>query len=156
MRKYKQHHLWITSIYEHHDKNHELLVLSVPFPITDVPGNHQVMRPVLVSAVKTNPSEPYFHYPRIRLCANGENQPADLEDSYSPGCLADSLCITIAIDAGFNFPLSLLDFFNACQNAMLTKEEINCAYLPPFCVEWFRSRHPNIYLNYLIYDNVNF
>ena len=39
MLKEKHRYLRKTAIYEQHDNNHKLLVLSVPFPIHDVPKN---------------------------------------------------------------------------------------------------------------------
>ena len=69
--KDKHRHLWKTAIYEQCDKNHKLLVPLVPFPIYDVPRNKKILRPVLVSTVKTSPSEPEICDLRIRLCANG-------------------------------------------------------------------------------------
>ena len=121
-------------------------MLSIPFPIHDVPKDKQMLRPVLVSTVKTSPSAPDICDLRIRLCANGADQTADLEESYSPVCLADSLRITIALAAAFGLSLSLIDVVNAYQNTMLNEEQMCYIYPPPFYVEWFRSRHPTIIL----------
>ena len=122
------------------------MVLVVSFPITDASNKHQVLRPVLVSAVKTNPSEPDIWDLRIRLCANGATQSVDLEHSYSPVCVADSLRIAITITTAFNLSLSSLCVVNAYQNVILTEEQMACIHPPPFCIEWFRSRHQSIYL----------
>ena len=102
-------------------KSHKLLVLSVLFPITDVPDNHQVLRRVLVLAAKPKASGHDVSDLRIMLCANGETQSADVEDSYSPVCLAFCLRINILIAASFNSSLSLLDVVNAYQNTILTE-----------------------------------
>ena len=41
-------HLWKSAIYEQYDKNHRLLLLSVPFSIDQLPEDSTVLKPVLV------------------------------------------------------------------------------------------------------------
>ena len=144
--KDKHHHLWKTETHEQHDKNHKLLVLSVHFPINDEPKDKQILMAVLVSTVNNKSSESDIYDLCVRLCANGDDQIDDLEDSHSPVCLADSLRITVVLVAAFWSSLSSLDVVNSHQNTILTEEQISHIYPPPFYVEWFRSRHPAIKL----------
>ena len=81
MLKENHRYLWKIAIYEQCDKNHKLLVLSVPFPIHDVPKNKKILRPILASTVKTSPSQPDVCDLRMCSCANGTDQTADLEES---------------------------------------------------------------------------
>ena len=79
MIKDKHHHLWKAVMHDQHVNNHKLLALYVPFPIKDIPKDKKILRPVLVSTVKTRSSETEICYLCLRLCANGSDQTADLE-----------------------------------------------------------------------------
>ena len=71
-------------MHDQHDKDHKLLVLSIRFPINDVPKETKILRPVLVSTVQTKVLEPDIYDMHAHLCANGSDQTANLEGSYSP------------------------------------------------------------------------
>ena len=75
----KHQHLWKIATCEQHDKNHKLLVLSIPFIIQDAPKDKFILRPVLESAVNTTVSEPDIYCLCTHPHANGANQKADLE-----------------------------------------------------------------------------
>ena len=146
MLKDKNHYLWKPATCEQHDKNNKLLSLCVSFSIHDVPKNKQMLRPFLVTTVKTTPSEPDIYDLRVQLCTNGSNQIVELEESCSPVCLADSLRITISLAAAFGLCLLLMHIVNACQKTTLSENQMSYIYPPPFYVELFRRRHPTIML----------
>ena len=92
-----------------------------------------------MSTVKNTRSKPYIHDLRIHLCANGAEETADLEESCSPVCLADSLRITIALATSSRLCSSLADAVNAYQRTMLNEEQMSCIFPPPFLQNDFKA-----------------
>ena len=67
--------------------------------------------------------------------ANGVSKEADLEGSYSPVCLVDSLRITVVLAIAFGLSLSLIDVANAGQNTILIPEQMPHMHPLPFYLE---------------------
>ena len=59
--KDKKLQLWKTVTHDQCSNNHKMLALLIPFPISDSSPSKQLLRQVLVSAAKHNPSEPGVH-----------------------------------------------------------------------------------------------
>ena len=67
---------------------------------------------MLALTVKIDPAELDIYDLYVRICANRMSQEADLEDSYSPVYLVNSLCITVALAVVFGLSLLLMDIVN--------------------------------------------
>jgi hypothetical protein len=81
-----------------------------------------------------------------RHCANGAGMQKgfDYAESYAPVATACSIRIIIALAAGHNMTIGIADVKNAFQNTMLPISQCAHVSLPPYYLQWFRHKYPNI------------
>ena len=77
--------LWYKAVYERYDKNHNVGLLSIPVPATEVPSNSVILRAVSAFKIK-NTSHPNIYDFYFRMCADGSKQIKGLhfDESHSP------------------------------------------------------------------------
>ena len=123
-----------------------MFALSTPFPWEDLPPDTQVLRSLLSPQIKIDKFHKNIYDFRIRNCLDGVPSIARLADSYSYTLLDLSFRLILALSAEFNLWISKLDISNAFQNTIFERKDRTYCTLPPFYLEWFKSRFPAVLL----------
>ena len=83
---------------------------------------------MLVAKVKTDYKLPNHYNLKMRWCQNGN---ADATCKFSPTVLADNVRLIMEASEWLSIIISLADIANFFQNAIMSPNNLVCAYSPP-------------------------
>ena len=139
--------IWYKAVYERYDKNHQVGLLSVPIPASQLPKDTIILRAVSAFKIKKTSHPNIFDF-YFRMCADGSKQIKGLHfnESHSPTPSIWTILTCTCVAASLDLTAYTIDIDNAFQNTPRypTKHTkpifITC---PPLYLPWLKTRFPH-------------
>jgi len=109
--------VWYNAVYERDDKNHQVGLLSIPIPESDVSPDTIILRAVSAFKIK-NTAHPNIFDLYFRMCADGSKQVKGLHfnESHSPTPAMWKILTCTCVTSALSLTAYAIDIDNGFQN----------------------------------------
>lgn len=130
-------HNWKAAAWNQFQKNHNIVVFSIPFPKSELPKDARVFQSQLIPEIKNADVAGIY---KLKVCdvivGTPQIKKINFDDSYAPTIDPVTIKIHLALTCGRGYIMAIVDVKNAFQNTIASPKQRTYFIATKLCLEW--------------------